>query len=250
MKTFTHLKETMIQIVMVTLMLSIISCGPTQNRDNTDVYNQGNNQGSSDRVDNTGMDNTGIDTNRMGSTGTDNTGIDNIRIGNDRTENTRLGNDRMNAQQQSEDAQFIMSASETNLKQIQMAQLAQQNGKTSEVRELGKMMEEAHTKSQKDLTALAERKNIRVTSSLEGSANDEYNELLNESIDDFDKAYTDMMISAHENIISAFEKASNDSSDKDIKNWATTSLPGLRKHLDHSLESRKKSTNMMYLEKN
>lgn len=251
MKSFTqitHIKEATIQIVLVTLMLSIVACGPTQNLDNTGVYDQENN----DRVDNNRVDNTGSG---IDNTGIDNTGIDNNRVNNNgidinNVENNRLGNDRMNAQQQSDDAQFLMSASETNLKQVQLAQLAQQNGKTSEVRELGKMMEEAHTKSQKDLTALAERKNIRITSSLNDEMQEDYNGMLDESEDNFDKAYTDLMISAHEDSISAFEKASNNSSDTDIKNWATASLPNLRKHLDHSKECHKKSKNMMYLEKN
>lgn len=253
MKTFTHLKETMIQIVVVTLMLTIVSCGPTQNRDNTDVYNQRN----SDRVENNRVGNTGtdMDNNRRVNTGIDNTGMNNTGIDNNRVDNTgmdnnRMNNDRMHSQQQDNDTKFLMSASESNLKQIQLAQLAQQNGKTSEVRELGKMMEEAHTESQKDLKALAERKNIRITSSLNDSEQDDYKALLDESEDNFDKAYTDMMISANEDSISAFEKASNDSFDNDIKNWATSSLPNLRKHLDSSRESQKRSSNMMYLEKN
>ncbi|TVQ46843.1 MAG: DUF4142 domain-containing protein [Saprospirales bacterium] len=147
---------------------------------------------------------------------------------------------KFNESSQQNDAQFLVNASEINLMQIQLGQLAQEKGKTSEVRDLGKMMKLAHTKSQKDLTALAQRKGISILSSPSNNTMDAYKKLNEKSRDDFDKAYTDMMVKDHKDAIRTFEKASKNSRDGDIKNWATASLRQMRDHLDHSIDSQKK----------
>lgn len=248
MKTHTYFKENLVQVVITTFIVTLMACGPVQNTEEPGIYNQDN----SDRIDNNSVDNYRVDTNGIDTSIHDNTGIENNRLDTIRVaDNNRLSNDRMNTPQQEKDTQFLVSTSETNLKQIKAGKLAQQNGKTEEVRALGKMMEDAHMTSQKNLTALAQRKNIEIPSSINADSQNDYDTLFNQSEDNFDKAYTDMMINLHEDSIAEFEKASTDSSDTDIKNWAIASLPDLRKHLYHSKECQKKSSNMMmYLEKN
>ncbi len=154
-----------------------------------------------------------------------------------------------NNKQHEKDSQFLVNAAEINLQQIQLGQLAQQKGNTSHVKELGKMMEEAHTKSQRDLTALANSKRITIPTSPNGDAQDNYKKLNEKSGDDFDKAYASRMVKGHNEVIKTFEKASTDSSDPEIKNWATSALPDLRKHRDHAVESHKKFADIMYFEK-
>lgn len=140
---------------------------------------------------------------------------------------------------QKNDAEFLVNAAENNLEQIQLAQLAQQKGRTTQVKELGRMMEDAHTKSQRDLTALARSKSVTIPTTATNDVQDAYKDLNEKSDNDFDKAYTDLMVRKHKDAISDFEKASTDSNDSEIKNWATTSLPDMRKHLDHSLDFQK-----------
>ncbi len=135
-----------------------------------------------------------------------------------------------------DDAQFLVNAAEINLEEIQLGQLAQQKGGTAQVKELGKMMEDAHTKSFNDLTALAQSKMITIPTSSTDNAQDAYQKLNEKSGNDFDKAYIDMMVSEHKDVIETFEDASTDSNDSDIKNWATVSLPDLRTHLNHSVD--------------
>lgn len=139
------------------------------------------------------------------------------------------------------DAQFLVNAAEINLKEIQLGQLAQQNGQTLHVKELGKMMEDAHAQSQKDLIALAESKRITIPNTPSEDSNDTYTKLNDKSENDFDQAYTDKMVSAHKDAIDIFEEASKESNDPEIKNWAKTTLPELRKHLDQSIEYQKKT---------
>lgn len=141
------------------------------------------------------------------------------------------------------DAQFLVNAAEINLEEIQLGQLAQQNGKRNDVKELGKMMEKAHTKSMSELTALANAKLITIPTSVTDDAKDAYKKLSSKSGIDFDKKYCDMMVSGHKDAITMFEKASKESNDAEIKAWSTASLTSLRTHLDHAITCQKKGEN-------
>lgn len=144
--------------------------------------------------------------------------------------------DKFDNNKQEKDAQFLVNAAEINLEEIQLGQLAQQKGGTAHVKELGKMMQDAHTKSQNDLRALASSKTITIPSTATENAQDAYNKLNEKSGNDFDKAYVDMMVSKHKDAIETFEDASEDSNDSDIRNWATVSLTELRTHHTHSVD--------------
>lgn len=151
-----------------------------------------------------------------------------------------LNEEKFDTNMQKDDAQFLVEAAENNLKQIQLGQLAQQKGYSSHVKELGKMMEDAHTNSQRELAALAKRKMIAIPASTTDDAKEASVELSAKSGNDFDKAYADMMVSDHEDAIEAFEKATTECDDTDLNTWARTSLPNLRKHLDHAIDCQKK----------
>lgn len=138
------------------------------------------------------------------------------------------------------DAQFLVNAAEINLEEIKLGQLAQQKSRMTIVKDLGKMMEEAHSKSMNELTALANKKLITIPVSATDEAQEAYKKLNNKSGIEFDKTYCDMMVSGHKDAIATFEKASTESFDEDIKTWATATLPTLRTHLDHAITCQKK----------
>jgi putative membrane protein len=138
------------------------------------------------------------------------------------------------------DAQFLVEAAEINLEVIQLGELAQDKGKSEDVKEAGKMMVEAHTKLLNDLTALANTKQITIPTAVSDESREVFN-TLNEKLGiNFDIAYAELMVSGHNDAIDAFEEAATECADMDIKNWATTALPELRLHLDQSIELQKK----------
>lgn len=133
------------------------------------------------------------------------------------------------------DAQFLVNITEINMDEIRLGQLAQQSGKTKHIKELGKMMEDAHIKSLADLTELAKSKSISIPTSQTDRGQAAYDKLNEKTGIEFDKAYADMMVKGHKEAISLFETASNESTDPDIRAWATATLPALRTHLNHSM---------------
>lgn len=54
-----------------------------------------------------------------------------------------------------DDAKFLVNAAKINLEEIQLGQLAQTQGSTAHVKELGKMMETEHTQALGDLKEFA-----------------------------------------------------------------------------------------------
>ncbi len=137
------------------------------------------------------------------------------------------------------DAQFLVNAAEINMEETLLGQLAQQNSIMTDVKEFGKMMEKAHRKSLAQLSELASKKLITIPTSPTDKAKEDYKKLSEKSGINFDKDYCDRMVSAHKDAISKFEKASTESNDADIREWATTTLPDLRKHLDYALNCQK-----------
>ena len=145
---------------------------------------------------------------------------------------------------QENDAQFLVDATGINLEEIQLGKLAQQKGSIADVKELGKMMEEAHTQSLKEVTALAKTKQVTIPDSPTAKAQEAYATLNAKSGTDFDKAYCDRLVEGHKKAIAIFEKETADSRDGEIKEWSTAMLPDLRKHLDHVFACRKKIEKM------
>jgi putative membrane protein len=142
------------------------------------------------------------------------------------------------------DAQFLVNAAEINMEEISLGQLAQQKGSANHVKELGKMMEESHTKSLAELTALAQTKSISLPTSQTDNVKEAYKNLNEKSGNDFGKEYSSMMVNGHKKAIELFEKASTDCTDPDIKAWAAATLPILRTHLDQAMVCEKQCKKM------
>jgi len=159
----------------------------------------------------------------------------------DKTRNTKLNSTESVL---AKDAQFLVHAAEINMEEVLLGQLAQKKSKMQDVKELGQMMEEAHTQSMSSLAALAKKKKINVPTMPTHGAKDAYKKLDAKSESDFNKAYCEMMVDGHKDAIAMFEKAAVECTDEDIKNWATTTLPVLRTHLDHSIACQKKCETM------
>jgi putative membrane protein len=133
---------------------------------------------------------------------------------------------KFNNSKSEKDAEFLVNATEINLEEIQLGQLAQKNGTTTDVRELGRMMEAEHTKSLRGITELARQKQITLPTSPSDKAEEAYKDLSNNSSTDFDKKYCKMMVNEHKDAIALFEK-------HQPNQRILISKPGLMKHSRH-----------------
>lgn len=141
------------------------------------------------------------------------------------------------------DAKFLMDAAEMQLEEISLGKLAQVKGSSPHVKELGKMMEEEHTKTLEELKALAQSKLVSIPTTITEDSKDTREKLEGKTGNEFDEAYSDLMVQKHEDAIDKFENAASDSEDPEIRAWASEKLPGLKNHLRHAEDAKEKSDN-------
>jgi putative membrane protein len=147
---------------------------------------------------------------------------------------------KMDGMKDEADAQFLVNVAEINQEEISLGKLAQEKGSMVDVKELGKMMVDAHTKALADLSELAMKKSISLPEAKTDDVNEAYKEMNEKSGKKFDEEYCEKMVDGHKDAISKFEKASTDAVDPDIKMMATNMLPDLRKHLEMAEMCKKK----------
>jgi len=140
------------------------------------------------------------------------------------------------------DSEFLVDAAELDMQEIQLGKLAQRST-NADIKMHGKMMEDEHTKSSNMLKTLAASKGVTLPAALTEDGMDAYKKLNDKKAEDFDEAYIDMMVDAHEKAVTKFENNSDRTEDPEIKAWATTTLGTLRTHLEHSRTLQKKIEN-------
>ena len=143
-----------------------------------------------------------------------------------------------------DDANFLVNAAAINMEEIELGNLAQTRGTVNHVKEMGEMMVKEHNSANAELTALAAKKQITIPTSLTDKGMSSSKKLMDIKGSKFDKEYADMMVSGHKDAIAEFEKASTNALDADIRNWAISMLPALRKHLDHAMTCQKECEKM------
>ena len=127
---------------------------------------------------------------------------------------------------------FVADAATGGMMEVELGNVAQQKAKSQHVKDFGKMMVDDHTQANNNLKDIASKKNIDVPATITDDQKKDMDKLSKKSGADFDKAYVNMMVDDHKKDIDAFKKATGDVGDNDIKNFATTTLPTLQKHLD------------------
>lgn len=149
-----------------------------------------------------------------------------------------LGASALNAQTFSEkDTKFVKAAADAGLMEVKLGELAQANGTSQEVKNLGSMMVTDHTKANNELKALAAKKNIALPEAMSAKAQKHYEMLAKKQGADFDKAYSKCMVKDHKKVICMFKKEAKKGDDAELKQWASNTVPTLEHHKQMSEET-------------
>jgi len=108
--------------------------------------------------------------------------------------------------------------------EVEMGKMAQQKGKSDDVKKIGSRMVADHSKANNELMAIAKKKgvdlsNVKPKSHSMGDAN-------------FDKDYINMMVKDHEKDLAAFQGEAKNGSDADVKAFASKTSGVIQKHLE------------------
>jgi putative membrane protein len=128
--------------------------------------------------------------------------------------------------------EFAVNAADAGMMEVEAGSLALTKASSPKVKEFAQTMIDDHKKANEELKALAQGKNISLPPSLSDKCQKKYNDLMEKSGSDFDKAYADLMVKDHKDVVDRFKKASENAKDQDLKNWATEKLPALQHHLE------------------
>ena len=118
--------------------------------------------------------------------------------------------------------------------EVQCGTLALTKGNSPEVKNLGQMMVNDHSKANEELKALATSKNISIPAVLGTDNQSKLDKLTSKAGKDFDKAYTELMVSDHKEDIDDFKKEVSDGKDTALKSWAAGKISTLQHHLQMS----------------
>ena len=121
------------------------------------------------------------------------------------------------------DVNFIQKAAGGGQQEVENGKMAEKQGKSADVKRIGARMVADHTKANKELTELANRKGVKfdtrgVRAQNIGAA-------------DFDRQYLKLLEMDHKNDIAEFQKEAKSGDDRDLKAWASKTLPMLKEHL-------------------
>lgn len=133
-----------------------------------------------------------------------------------------------------DDAEFAVAAADGGMLEVRLGELAQTNGSSEKVKELGKMMIKDHSAANDELKGIASQKNISIPGTLSEKSQKKYDDLAKKKGEDFDKAYSEAMVKDHKDDIGEFQDETEKGHDADLKAWATGKLPILQHHLSMS----------------
>jgi putative membrane protein len=159
--------------------------------------------------------------------------------------NDKTANKLSDAEQQE-----IMHLHHVNQFEIDMAKMAQTNG-SAQIKGFVLVLINDHQRSDKDITALAKKKNISLTSATATSSSDaDAQEMKDMMTDkdrmktmkgkDFDKEFLAMMMTGHTKELARIETSLAAAKDPDVVTLLKNTKPVLQKHIDMARDAQKK----------
>ncbi|RRV09607.1 DUF4142 domain-containing protein [Pseudomonas sp. v388] len=129
---------------------------------------------------------------------------------------------------------FVEDASAKGVAEIEAGKLAQEKGTSADVKTFAQQMITDHTAANKELLAIAQKKNLEVSD--EAMLLDKAKAMILElrGAKSFDQAYANNQVMAHEQTIKLFEEEAAKGEDAELKAFATATLPKLKAHLEHA----------------
>lgn len=130
-----------------------------------------------------------------------------------------------------QDAKIITAAVAASLAEIRLSELAIEKTRDEELKNIAMHIKNDHAMLLADLKTYAAKRVITVPSAEGNSVRSRIEKLKAESAD-FNKKWCEQVRDLHKEAISNLEQAKENASDPDLREWATNTLPRLRKNLD------------------
>ncbi len=144
------------------------------------------------------------------------------------------GNTGTKANLSDQDKKFADAAAKGGMMEVMMGQLAATNATNATVKSLGQMMAKDHGKANDELKKWATASGYTLPTALDADQQKQYDDLKAKKGAEFDRMYTDLMVTDHNKDIAEFKKQASGGSEASLKSFASTTLPTLEHHLMES----------------
>lgn len=131
-----------------------------------------------------------------------------------------------------EDSSFVLEAASGGIMEVELGNLAQQNGQNERVKAFGAMMVRDHSQANTELKSIASAKGFMLSDSMMKKHRTHVESMRKMTGKSFDKHYMSMMVKDHSEDITKFERTATGATDTDLRNFASKTLPVLRTHKD------------------
>jgi len=131
-----------------------------------------------------------------------------------------------------DDATFVMKAGIGGMHEVELGKIASAKAKSSDVKAFGARMVKDHSKANEELKAAAKSAGLEVPAKLDEKHQKHIDMFKDYKGADFDKDYVKHMVKDHEEDVALFTRASKELKNKELKDFATKTLPVIQEHLD------------------
>src|SRR5579864_6753876 len=130
------------------------------------------------------------------------------------------------------DQDFVTKAAQGNSAEVELGKIVAAKSKNPSVKQFAQMMVKDHTTALNELQELAQTKNLNFNDDLPDDAKALQSKLSSDTGKQLDKDYMDSMVEDHQKDVQEFTDKSQNAKDRDVKQWASKTLPTLQKHLE------------------
>lgn len=133
-----------------------------------------------------------------------------------------------------QDKKFADAAAKGGMMEVMMGKLAATNASSATVKSLGTMMVNDHSKANDELKKWATGVNYTLPTALDAEKQKKYDDLKAKKGAEFDRMYTDLMVSDHQKDVAEFKKEASSGTESSLKSFAGKTVPTLEHHLMES----------------
>lgn len=129
---------------------------------------------------------------------------------------------------------FVAKAAASDMFEVEAGKLALTKTANKDIKAFAQMMVDGHTKTTEDLKAAIAASGQAITppAALPSDKQDALNDLKEKTGADFDKAYLDSQVDAHQAALDLLTRYANDGTVPQIKAFASTTAPVVQEHYD------------------
>ena len=127
---------------------------------------------------------------------------------------------------------FVSNASQSDMYEVQAAQIAEKRSKNPDIKAFARMMVKDHTATMAAMGPLAKAAGQAPADKLDDRRQGFIDHLNKASDADFDKVYVDQQVAAHKEALDLMNGYAKDGSDAGLKDGAAKTAPKVQMHLD------------------